>query len=55
MLGCSASSIRINGLVVAVFGGIAQLVERCNGIAKVTGSTPVTSTSLPGFAFHFFG
>ena len=25
-------------------GGIAQLVERRNGIAKVRGSTPLTST-----------
>ena len=28
-----------------VFGGIAQLVERLNGIEKVRGSTPLTSTS----------
>ena len=27
-------------------GGIAQLVERLNGIQKVRGSTPLTSTSL---------
>ena len=26
------------------FGGIAQLVERCNGIAKVRSSTLLTST-----------
>lgn len=29
-----------------VNGVLAQLVERCNGIAKVTGSTPVCSTFL---------
>ena len=28
-----------------VFGGIAQLVERLNGIEKVRGSTPLTSTT----------
>ena len=27
-------------------GGIAQLVERLNGIQEVRGSTPLTSTSL---------
>lgn len=27
-------------------GAIAQLVERMNGIHEVTGSTPVSSTSL---------
>ena len=26
-------------------GGLAQLVERRNGIAKVSGSTPLTSTT----------
>ena len=26
------------------YGGIAQLEERCNGIAKVKGSNPLTST-----------
>ena len=30
-----------------VLGGIAQLVERRNGIAKVIGSRPFTSTILP--------
>lgn len=28
-------------------GGIAQLVERLNGIQKVMGSTPFTSTRTP--------
>ena len=27
-------------------GGIAQLGERCNGIAEVSGSIPLTSTNL---------
>ncbi len=27
------------------FGGVAQLVERLNGIQKVRGSTPLTSTT----------
>ena len=31
-------------LLPFLFGGIAQLVERLNGIQKVRGSTPLTST-----------
>ena len=31
-------------LCAFLFGGIAQLVERLNGIQKVRGSTPLTST-----------
>ena len=31
-------------LYAFLFGGIAQLVERLNGIQKVRGSTPLTST-----------
>lgn len=43
-----------------LFGGIAQLVERLNGIQKVSGSTPLTSTILiitpvymTGFCFFY--
>ena len=35
------------------FGGIAQLVERLNGIQKVRGSTPLVST-ITGVYAHFY-
>jgi hypothetical protein len=33
-------------LPCATFGGIAQLVERLNGIQKASGSSPLISTNL---------
>ena len=35
-------------------GGIAQLGERCNGIAEVSGSIPLTSTNLKQPLWLFF-
>ena len=37
---------------VNVLGGIAQLVERLNGIQKVRGSTPLVST-IGGVSEHW--
>ena len=37
-------NLRCAILCAFLFGGIAQLVERLNGIQKVRGSTPLTST-----------
>ena len=37
-----------------VFGDIAQLVERLNGIEKVRGSTPLISTILKGHLMWSF-
>jgi hypothetical protein len=37
-------------IIAAFRGGIAQLGERRNGIAKVSGSIPLTSTTIDRFA-----
>ncbi len=38
-------------IVIVLFGGIAQLGERLNGIQEVSGSIPLISTKGKGTAF----
>ena len=37
---------KVDAIICLARGGIAQLVERLNGIQEVRGSTPLISTSV---------
>ena len=40
---------------IEIFGGIAQLGERLNGIQEVSGSIPLISTNQTGKVRRYFG